>query len=313
MNEDAAAGGKAAPSSWRSIPEAGTVLGIRFVVALARLAGRRVAGWFLYGLCLYYATFHRAARRVSAAYLQRMGLPATFRQTLRHLHAFAQTSLDRLFFLTGKWHALQIERHGHELIVQAVQRKTGALLVGAHLGSFEAMRAAAAHFAVPLTIVVDFTNAERVNRVLQSLAPGALLRVISLGGSGPGAAIEPILKIKAAIARGELVAMLSDRRSDRDERCVTATCLGAPARFPLGPWILAHSLGCPVYFVAGLYTKPNRYDLHCELLAERVVLRRGDRAGAAQPYVDQFAQFIDKYAQLAPLNWFNFYDFWSQA
>ena len=33
--------------SWRRLPEAGTVLGIRFVVALASLAGRAAATAFL--------------------------------------------------------------------------------------------------------------------------------------------------------------------------------------------------------------------------------------------------------------------------
>ena len=33
---------------WRHIPEAGTVLGIRLLVLLARVCGRRIAGWLLY-------------------------------------------------------------------------------------------------------------------------------------------------------------------------------------------------------------------------------------------------------------------------
>ena len=42
-------------TSWRKIPEAGTVFGIRVLVLFARAVGRRIAGWFLYILALYYA------------------------------------------------------------------------------------------------------------------------------------------------------------------------------------------------------------------------------------------------------------------
>ena len=50
-------------SDWRKIPEAGTVFGIRMLVLFARIAGRRVAGWFLYIIAFYYALFRGTARR----------------------------------------------------------------------------------------------------------------------------------------------------------------------------------------------------------------------------------------------------------
>jgi predicted LPLAT superfamily acyltransferase len=295
---------------WRAVPEAGTILGIRLVAWLLRAFGRGFVGAFLYLLCVYYALLRGTARRASRAYLAKVGHAATFRDVVQHLHHFAQVASDRVLFLTGKWSSLRIEHHGHELIVEAVESGKGALLLGGHLGSFEAMRALADRYRVPINVVADFSNAERINRVLGALAPGAQLRVISLARGPNASPVTTILAIQAAIARGELVAILADRHDDDADRTVEVPCLGAPARFPVGPWVLAHALACPVYFVAGLYTKPNRYDLYCEPFAEQVRLARGKRDESMREMVTKYAARLEHYAHLAPYNWFNFYDFW---
>jgi predicted LPLAT superfamily acyltransferase len=122
-----------------------------------------------------------------------------------------------------------------------------------------------------------------------------------------------MLAIRAAIDRGELVAMLGDRppSGKPDARVVMAPFLGADAAFPAGPWLLAHALRCPVYFVAGVFTPPNHYALHFEPLADEVRLDRKDRAGSLARYVRAYAAMLEAHVRSAPMNWFNFYDFWS--
>jgi predicted LPLAT superfamily acyltransferase len=299
-------------ADWRKIPEAGTVFGIRVIVLLARTFGRRIAGWCLYFPALYYALFRGAARRASRDYLRRIGQPATFANVVRHLHTFAQVSLDRLFFLMGRWDSFCFEHRNHDLLVEAAKTGRGVLLVGAHLGSFEVMRCRAKQFGIPINVVVDFTNAERVNGVLRSLAPDIDTRLISIG-TDPVAAM---LAIRAAIDRGEVVAILGDRKpaaTADNKRLVVAEFLGADAAFPAGPWLLAHTLRCPVYFVAGLYTRPNHYALHFEFLADEVRLDRHERAAALARYARTYASMLETYARSAPLNWFNFFDFWSPS
>ncbi len=296
---------------WRHIPEAGTVLGIRLLVLLARTFGRRIAGWFLYLVALYYAIVRGPARRASRDYLRRVGQPGTFGNVVRHLHTFARVSLDRLFFFTGRWEPFRFEQRNHDQLVQAARAGRGVLLLGAHLGSFEVMRSRAKEFGVPINAVADYSNAERVNRVARSLAPDVETRLISLADDSLAA----MLAIRAAIGRGELVAMLGDRPGATSDaaRVVRAPFLGADAAFPAGPWLLAHTLRCPVYFVAGVFTAPNHYALHFELLADEVRLDRKDRAGSLAGYVRAYAAMLEAHVRSAPMNWFNFYDFWSPS
>ena len=301
-------------AEWHKIPEAGTVLGIRLLVLLARTFGRRVAGWFLYLVALYYAVVRAAVRRASRDYLGRVGLPATFANVVRHVHTFARVSLDRLFFLTGRWDAFRVEHHNHEMIVEAARSGRGVLLLGAHLGSFEVMRCRAREFGIAVNVVVDYSNAERLNSVVRSLNPEIETRLISLADD-PVAAM---LAIRAAIDRGELVAILGDRQPSGsagkpNTRVVQAPFLGAAATFPAGPWLLAHVLRCPVYFVAGVYQSPDRYTLQCELIADEVRLERGARDAALAGYVQRYAALLEACVRAAPMNWFNFFDFWQPA
>jgi predicted LPLAT superfamily acyltransferase len=304
-------------AEWRKLPESGTVFGIRLLVLLARAFGRRIAGWFLYVVAFYYALLRGTVRRASRDYLRRVGERATFANVVRHLQTFAQVSLDRMFFLTGRWESFDFVHRNHDQLVQAAKSGRGVLLLGAHLGSFEVMRCRAKEFNLPINVVVDFSNAERVNAVLRSLSPDMDTRLISLGAD-PLAAM---LEIRAAIDRGELVAILGDRQPDARSgkpdkpgkpRVVVTQFLGADAAFPAGPWLLAHTLRCPVYFVAGVYTAPNHYALHFEFLADEVRLDRHERSAALARYAQTYASMLETYARSAPLNWFNFFDFWSR-
>lgn len=290
------------------------MLGIRLLVLVTRAFGRRIAGVVLYFVALYFALVRGTARRASRDYLRRVGQRSRFRDVVAHLHTFARVSLDRLYFLTGNWKPFTFEQVNHEGLVEVAQARRGVLLVGAHLGSFEVMRCRARSYELPINVVVDFSNAARINSVLRSLSPESDTRLISLADD----AVAAMLAIRAAIERGELVAILGDRapatssREAASARTVTAHLLGAPVELPTGPWLIAHSLRCPVYFVAGLYTPPNHYQLHFELLASEVVLDRKDRRGSIAGYAQRYADMLERHVRAAPRNWFNFYDFWRQ-
>ena len=293
---------------WRKVPESGTVVGLRAIVFVARVFGRTVAGWVLYGAAFYFACARKNARRASRDYLRRVGQPPTFRNVVRHMHHFAQVSLDRLFFLTGRVKPFEFQHTNHDMLEEVARSGRGAFLIGAHLGSFECMRARALDYTLPLNVVVDYSNAVRMNSVLRSFSPNFDVRLIALGDDP----IVAMLEIKAAIERGELVAMLGDRRPPSG-RVVKTPFLGGEAAFPAGPWVIAHTLRCPVYFVVGVYTKPNRYSLYCELVADEVRLERRERDTAIAHYAGIYAKLLETYTRAAPLNWFNFYDFWSKA
>lgn len=292
-------------AAWLANEEYGTVLGIRFVVALCDLLGRPAARGFVRVLALYYTLFARTGRRASRAWLSRIfGRTATLREVYRHLCTFALVALDRVFLLQGKNELFELTSHGTEHLTALREAKQGAILLGAHLGSFEAMRARASGRGHDLHILAYFENAKKINRVLSELAPELHARVITLGS------VDAMLRAKQVVDEGGSIAILGDR-TGLNNKTAHVDFMGEQAPFPTGPFLLAATLGCPVLLVFGLYTGGNRYDLYCEPFAERIVLPRGDRERALAQYAQAYAARLAHFAQAHPYNWFNLYDFWN--
>ncbi len=296
------------PVTWLNKTERGTLFGIRAAFWWATLFGRRLTRPIVSLVALWYRLFDRRSVRTSRAWLTRVdGSPPSFGRIYAHLRTFAQVTLDRVFLLKDRTKGMRFTRTGHELLVQQVATGHGALLVGAHLGSYEAMRAGGFEDQIPIRILGYFANAKMINALLEQLDPHKAAKVMHLGDDPVGV----MTKVQECLEHGEFVAMMADR-TGLNERTVLAEFFGQPAPFAAGPFLLASILRCPVYLVFGLYTEPNRYDLHCERFADRIDLPRKDRDGAMKEWVQRYAARIEHHARNAPLNWFNFFDFWAK-
>ncbi len=296
-------------AAWLARQERGSRIGIRVLLFVTRVLGRRGGHLLLRVIMFYFTLFAPAARRASRAWFERVTGRSSFYTAYRHLYRFAQVALDRVFFVQGRSELFEFDREGTQYLRELDQQRRGAILLGAHLGSFEAMRAVARESNVRINILAHNRNAQMIATFLDEVSGGqSRVRVIEINPDDR----TYILEVQERIAAGELVAVLGDRLG-LNERSTTAEFFGQPARFPTGPYIMASVLRCPVYMVFGLFEPPNRYVLRCEPLAERIDLPRGQREAAIQHYVEVYAHRLEHYARRAPDNWFNFYDFWSSA
>jgi predicted LPLAT superfamily acyltransferase len=291
---------------WQDVAEKGGALGIRLLVALATLLGRRAAGLVLHFVAAWYVLFHPSVRRSSRAYLERVEGRATLRGVYRHVLCFARVALDRLFMVRGDFRPFRITTHGEEHLRALRASNTGAILLLAHLGSFEVLRALSEERDLRVNVLGYFGNARRLNAVLRRIRPDVDTRLIEIRPRDPSF----IFEVEDCVVRGEIVGTMGDRVGF-DEKFTLAPFLGTPARFPTGPYLLAAALRCPVYLAFGLYREPNRYQLVCEPFAERIELPRGAREEALAAYAARYAARVEHHCRSAPYSWFNYYDFWS--
>jgi predicted LPLAT superfamily acyltransferase len=206
----------------------------------------------------------------------------------------------------GDYRPFEIACHGYEHLRSLTDARRGAVLILAHLGSFEVMRSMSAVQALPINVLGYFRNAERLNAALRRLNPSVDARLIEIRPNDPTF----ILEVEDRIAAGEMVGTMGDRVG-HDGKAVMVPFLGGEAPFPTGPYLLAAVLRCPVYLAFGLYREPNRYELRCEPFAERIELPRAGREDVLKGLATRFAARLEHHCRAAPLNWFNFYDFWT--
>jgi predicted LPLAT superfamily acyltransferase len=291
---------------WLEVAEKGSVLGIKSFVWMVTFLGRRVAHAVLALVIFYYTIFHRGMRTSSQKYLARLGRPNGFWDAYRHSLCFGQCIVDRVFFVRGEVGVFEVDRTGHEHLRKLHDEKRGAILLGAHFGSFQAMRAFAEEKKFRINVLVNNANAQMINRVLVGLNPDTQVRMLEVSGG-----LDFIFRVRERIEAGELVAVMGDRVGP-DGREAVVPFLGSPARFPTGAYQLAASLGCPIYLTVGIFRGGNRYSLFCEPFADEVKLSRKDREGALAEYARRYAERLEHYCRESPENWFNFFDFWKE-
>ncbi|MCH7644521.1 MAG: hypothetical protein IH974_06755 [Myxococcales bacterium] len=304
---------------WSEVAERGSVGALRFAGWMHRNFGRRPMQVLLWGASLYFFLFAPSVRRASRRYLERIWATPEGRAALRrppssltvikHLYAFATNLYDRVVVWGGALDDYAIEHDRSGELFEFARRKQGALLLGAHLGSFELLWFLSRKYDLTVNVVVFYQNAERINSFFDAIDPDMHLRAIGIDPTSVSAA----LNIKACIDRGEFVVILADRVAPGQRaRCAQATFLGESASFPLGPFALAGLLDCPVLMALCLRTGDFRYRTVLRPLRGGGRIPRGEREKCAQELLAQYVGLLETYCHRFPYEWFNFFDFWNE-
>jgi predicted LPLAT superfamily acyltransferase len=304
--------GQASAPDWKNLPERSNASAMRSMAWLSVRAGRRMTRAIVYAIAAYFYFFGGSARRASRDYLERaLGKPPTALQQYRHILHFATVVHDRIFFLKGRFALFDIQLHGDQLFAHDHAQGIPLLLMGAHVGSFEALRALGEKTGIRVSMLMYQDNAAKMNAVLAALNPEPAPKVISLQR------VDAMLVAQADLREGRVLGMLADRRLAH-EPADDHLFLGAPAAFPRNPYRLAYILKCKVYFMAALYLGSNRYAIHLVPLAD--FSREPDSGGAQGGRAAQIAaaqaayvKTLEATTRSAVINWFNFYDFWRDA
>lgn len=301
---------------WAQIGEATSVAGIGVLYAVHHVFGRWPFRVCLLPVVVYYWLRHGHARRASLQYLQRLGAatgalrrtPGRM-QTFRHLYGFAETLLDKLLATAGRYPMAKVRFSGREAMHAQLADGRGAIILTAHIGCLELCQVLARyHRDFRVSALVHTAHAERYNRIIRRLDPESRITLVQVEDISPATA----LMLSEKIAAGEFVAIAGDRVPVRGGRVVRADFLGHPAPFPIGPYVLASVLDCPVYTMACTHAGDG-YSVRFEPFAERIVLPRRERDAVFAAQAARFARWLRERVIEAPYDWFNFFPFWDQA
>ncbi|MDO5102365.1 MAG: glycosyl transferase family 2 [Lautropia sp.] len=304
---------------WASQQERGSEWLLSFSVWLTR----HLPAWLLRGVirvvvAYFFATSARQRGHVRR-YQQRLkrARPATrlpaHQPIWQQFLAFGHAIVDRFAVWQGKiqYQDLKVEDPNglYEDIQSSSQKgRRGQILVCSHLGNVEICRALVDHNqGFLLNILVHSHHAEKFNRAL--IRSGASdIRMIQVTDLD----LPLMMALQQRIDAGEWIAIAGDRTPVRGDKTVAVNFLGHPAPFPQGPWLLAGLLKAPLNLVF-CSRIDGQYRLRLERFSEPPVWSRQNREALIESLAQRFADRLAEECEKAPLQWFNFYDFWMDA
>lgn len=300
-----------AVADWALSRESGSRWQFRLLRWLARHAPAWLTGALVWTISLVFACqAGRLSTQASAAYLERiLERKPDLRDRHRHARTFAQVYLDRVKLLTNGLDGFEVDVHGGQLIERALAEGRGGVLLGAHFGSFEAMRALDRVLpGLRMHYLMYPQHAQASTDLLGDLNAEVAERVIFLQDSQ-----QAMLKVFETLSRGDFVAFLGDRVIKRSERGQLAVpFLGAPIRVPTSPYTAAIAARVPLFFCTASRTGKNRYVIEFTQLYDGAPIDREARRDRIARLAGRYVEALEGMCRRYPYNWFNFFDIWRQ-
>lgn len=292
---------------WVDKKERGSTWTIRFMILLCQHKYRWLVNALLHPIVLYFLLTAGKTRKASRRFFISATGKYSWTDHYDQLLCFSRSLVDRVSILMGESCQFDIHSEGREQLINARKQGRGFILLGAHLGNFEACKMLIKDRAeIDIHIVAYFGGSQKIRNQLDALNPKLNHHIID--PTDPDA----VFQMRDVIENGGILAILGDR-TGIGEKKLRIDFLGEAADLPAGPYFLASILHCPIYCFFGLRAGENLYHTYIHRLADKVRLRRHCREEDAQRYAQAYADLLAAKARQYPNNWFNFFDFWESA
>lgn len=321
-----------AAQHWQQTTERGSSWGLSILLWVLRVFGRPVLGIVLYPVLAYFFVTGKTARTASREYLHRLAIwhdaslshRVSWRLCFNHFMDFAWTVADKIDAWSGNITHQHVDVMNPDTLHELLADPRGALIIGAHMGNHDVLRAVyqtegSPYYQDPnarqhqVNVIMHTDHMPMLHRMMIKLSKHFNTNIFQVRDIGP----ETALAWRQCVEQGDWLCILGDRTTESNpENTVSVDFLGHTARWPTGPWILAHILECPVYLFLCVKTRTRfgrpYYRLYIERIAEQITLPRKTRQASLQNYVAQYVRRLEKQCQETPTQWFNFYPFWKQ-
>ncbi len=205
---------------------------------------------------------------------------------------------DRLQALIGR-------RSAPEPLERALTAGNGAILISAHLGTWELGGLALADLGYRVNVLTFREPDEQVNRQRRQIREERGIGVIYVDrdDSSPLAIIEAV----NALRRNEIVCLIGDR--DGSSNTVTVPFFGHPTPLPAGAAHLSLATGAPIIPAFVVREADGRYTT---LMEESIFFtgRPGRNREVVEEGMNRLARVFERYIRQYPDQWYTFFDFW---
>ncbi|RPE09482.1 lipid A biosynthesis acyltransferase [Chitinophaga lutea] len=290
--------------SWQGKSK-GNKLGYRIFIGVLRYGGVRPAYFLLGFVACYYCLFSYRSSRSIYQYFRYKIRQSRFQalcNVYRNYYVFGQTLIDKIVVMANLPNRFTFEFDGEENLHQLVSGQHGGIMLSAHLGNWEVAGHLFTRLNTRINIVMFDGEHERIKSYLAGVTGGRHVNVIVLKDD-----LSHIYAIHDALSKRELVCMHADRFLEGN-KTMEMPFLGEAARFPMGPFLLAATFRVPVSFVFAFKETATHYHLY----GTPPKTYPGAKQGGLEQAMGDFVQVMEEKVKQYPLQWFNYYDFWSK-
>ena len=219
---------------------------------------------------------------------------------IAHFYKFGQVLMDQRIQQFSKTPRFKSRPHGLSNITDAMDRGEGAILLSAHVGSWNlAADLLPTKTSLSSLTVIEYT-VDRKKPEPEGLDHTRL---------APNQAVQPIFNINELLRSGAPIGLMGDR--PLGSRFELVKFFGRLAPIDVTPFRIAALTAAPVIYVYGFKVEKEFYDFFAREPHRYVYSPGRDRdlqlRDWAQSYADQLAEMLRQY----PKQWFNFFPFWS--
>jgi predicted LPLAT superfamily acyltransferase len=300
---------------WYQIGERGSIRGLRFLLRVLEVLGRTPLLIIMMPVVLYLFLRGGVPRQAAVDFQMRI-LRAkgesvspfkVYRAAFRQFWEFGVSIVDKVVSWRGGLPITNFVWNGHADVKHYLNNGRGVLLMGAHVGNIEVIRALGDSKNVVVNALMYTGNSRSFRAFLEEVNRNAFLRVHDITDVNVGL----VFTLQECIARGEIVALLADRVPKfSSERTLPIEFLGGSVQMPEGPWVLASFLDAPVFSVFSMRGDDGLYHVEMRKIVERVELPRKERTQVIAEHARHFAMHLNEVVRRYPHQWFNFYDYW---
>lgn len=302
---------------WSTMKEAGALKGLRFLILIYNVFGRFVFNVILVPVMAYFFVRRSSARQSSMDYLRRVktahpeSLPdqSIGLLSFRHFLTFGHSLLDKYIAWSQTPTDIAMDPEDEKMLFALVSSGKGCLVIGSHFGNLEYSRGISVrHPELVINVLLYDQHAENFSSLMEDAKTESRMNLIQVTDMD----IALAFTLKEKVQRGEWVVIAGDRVPvGEGARTSSASFFGGKAEFPVGPYVLANLLHCPVYLMH-CFLADDDYHVGVEFFEDNFQIDRNNRQQAYDKATQKFANALERQVVRYPLQWFNFYDFWNE-
>lgn len=278
----------------------GSLWGYRFFTSCIKLFGVLPAYFFCYFVAGYFFLFFGAHRKnLMKFYTQGMGFTRKKARSLsaRNFNTFGRVLIDRIALKTFRKKEFTFDFDNEKVLVAMNANGKGGFLFSGHLGNWEnAGNLIAERITSKINILMLDQEVEKVKQHLALSTEASKFNLIPLKDD-----MSHLVLVHQALKRNELVALHADRYSE-GQKTFELPFLNRTAKFPAGPFIMAHKFKVPITFVFAFKDGLKHYALSATDPLEN--------AETAEQVAEAYVSRLEHMVRIHPEQWFNYFDFY---